>query len=210
MTPPAPHPIETIPARRGVGLLLSPGESLRVINVHGSQVVDLFAFNAHDLSEFLSLEHWRVQEGRTIPIEGSVLVTNRRRAILSMVEDTSGGPHDTLCAACDRYRYWSLGHPAGDVHDNCTDNLAAALTALGYTGEARMRAGAPCPLNLFQNVPPRPDGGMTILPPAARGGGHVTLRAEIETALVLSACPMDMADTNGADRRTMDAAYQRI
>jgi uncharacterized protein YcgI (DUF1989 family) len=29
-------------------------------------------------------------------------VTNRRRPILTLVEDTSGGAHDTLMAPCDR------------------------------------------------------------------------------------------------------------
>ena len=32
---------------------------------------------------------------------GDALVTNRRRPILTLVEDTSPGLHDTLIAACD-------------------------------------------------------------------------------------------------------------
>ena len=140
-----------------------------------------------------------------IPAAGNALVTNKRRAILTMEEDTSGGVHDTLCAACDRYRYWSLGHPADDVHDNCTDNLAAALASVGIED-----AETPCPLNLFQNVPLRPDADMVIEPPTAAKGGHVLLRVEMDAVVVFSACPMDLSDTNGADRKTCDAHYQVV
>ena len=202
-------PIETIPARQGVGLPLAAGETVRVINTHGSQVVDAWAFCAAEPTEFLSLEHWRVHAGRLIPQEGDAFVTNRRRAILTIVEDTSGGPHDTLCAACDRWRYWSLGHPGDDVHANCTDNLRAALIDLGLAPATVAQVGTPSPLNIFQNVPPRTDGAMIIEPPQAAKGGYVALRAEMDALVVFSACPMDMADTNGADRTPRDAHYQR-
>ena len=55
------------------------------------------------------MEHSRVAMGRIIPGVGDTLVTNRRRPILTLIEDTSGGIHDTLMAACDRYRYELLG-----------------------------------------------------------------------------------------------------
>jgi len=45
------------------------------------------------------------------------------------------------------------------------------------------------------------DGYLEILPPVARKGNQVSLRAERDLVLVLSACPMDIAPTNGADRR---------
>ena len=40
---------------------------------------------------------------------GDVFVTNQRRPILTLLEDTSPGVHDTLMSACDRYRYDLLG-----------------------------------------------------------------------------------------------------
>lgn len=57
----------------------------------------------------MSMEHWRVTCGKYIPEIGGALVTNQRRPTLTMVEDTSPGVHDTLIAACDRYRYELLG-----------------------------------------------------------------------------------------------------
>ena len=122
-------PLATIPARQGKAAFLEPGQSVRIINTHGQQVIDTWAFSRHDLTEFMSMEHSRTTLARIMPRVGQSMVTNRRRPILTLVEDTSGGIHDTLLAACDRYRYELLG--CEDYHDNCTDNLAAALAELG-------------------------------------------------------------------------------
>ena len=98
-----------IPARQGKALRLRRGQKARVVNTKGQQVVDTWAFNAADLGEFMSMEHSRVAIGRIIPGVGDALVTNLRRPILTLIEDTAGGIHDTLFAACDRWRYELLG-----------------------------------------------------------------------------------------------------
>ena len=130
-----------IPARKGRAVRLRKGQRIRVINTKGQQVVDTWAFNAEDMREFMSMEHSRVEIGRIIPAAGDALVTNRRRPILTLVEDTSGGVHDTLFAACDRWRYEIFG--CAEYHDNCTDNLAAGLAELGLAPPE-----TPAPLNL--------------------------------------------------------------
>ena len=98
-----------IPARQGKAIRVRKGQTVKVVNTRGQQVVDAWAFNADDMREFMSMEHSRVAIGRIIPGIGDTLVTNKRRAILTLVEDTSGGIHDTLFAACDRWRYETLG-----------------------------------------------------------------------------------------------------
>ena len=72
-----------------------------------------------NLGEYMSLEHCRVSIERVCPRKGDVMVTNRRRPILKIMEDTAPGTHDTLLAACDRYRYELLG--CKEYHRNCTD-----------------------------------------------------------------------------------------
>ncbi|MDR0809246.1 MAG: urea carboxylase-associated family protein, partial [Gemmobacter sp.] len=126
MTANNPNGIHLIPARKGVAARAGRGQIISVINTHGSQVVDTWAFRADDLSEFMSMEHSRGAMLKVNPVIGDALRSNRRRPMLTLVEDTSGGIHDTMIAACDRYRYEQLGHVGH--HDNCTDNLAAALT----------------------------------------------------------------------------------
>ena len=94
-----------IPARKGKAVRVRKGQRVKVVNTTGQQVVDTWAFSADDLAEFMSMEHSRVAIGQIIPAVGDTLVTNRRRPILTLIEDTSGGIHDTLFAACDRWRY---------------------------------------------------------------------------------------------------------
>ena len=151
-----------IPARQGKAARVSKGQTVKVINTKGQQVVDTWAFNADDLREFMSMEHSRVALGRIIPAIGDRLVTNRRRAILALVEDTSGGIHDTLFAACDRWRYELLG--CTEYHDNCTDNLATALAALGL-----IPPETPAPLNLFMNIPVVDGNQVEMRPPVTKG-----------------------------------------
>src|SRR3712207_2146937 len=67
------------------------GQSVTVISTHGSQVVDTWAFNAEYLGEWLSMEHSRAYYMKLRPEVGDTLVTNGRRPILTLVEDTSGG-----------------------------------------------------------------------------------------------------------------------
>ncbi|MBM3520736.1 MAG: urea carboxylase-associated family protein, partial [Alphaproteobacteria bacterium] len=85
-----------LPARRSLALSVARGSRLRVINTEGRQVVDTWAFNPADVAEFMSMEHARVHMGRVNPVVGSVLLSNRRRPMLIMIEDSSGGVHDTL------------------------------------------------------------------------------------------------------------------
>src|SRR3954449_10287009 len=181
----------SILARSGKALRLRAGQSAKVINTHGQQVVDTWAFNAADLGEFMSMEQTRVAMGHIIPKIGDRLVTNRRRAIMQIVEDTSGGIHDMLIAACDRWRYEQLG--CASYHDNCTDNLAIALRELGLVAPE-----TPSPLNLFMNIPVRDGDHIEFLPPVSTPGSYVTLQAGMDCIIVFSACPQDMIPINGA------------
>ena len=48
-------PIVEIPARRGKAAAVAQGRHVKVINTHGEQVVDTWAFNRADLAEFMSM-----------------------------------------------------------------------------------------------------------------------------------------------------------
>ena len=54
----------TLPARRGRAVRLGTGDAIKIINTHGSQVVDTWVFSAEDLTEFLSNEHMRPTLGK--------------------------------------------------------------------------------------------------------------------------------------------------
>ena len=93
--------MELIPARRGKATYLNKGQSIRIVNTHGAQVVDTWAFTASMLTEFMSMEHTRATLTKLVPKVGDGLYTNRRRRILTMTEDTSRGDHVTLRAELD-------------------------------------------------------------------------------------------------------------
>src|SRR5207237_274722 len=182
-------------------LRLRRGQEARVGNTKGQQVVATSAFNAADLTEFMSTEHSRVAIGRIIPGVGDALVTNKRRPILTLAADTSGGIHDTLFAACDRWRYELLGY--AEYHDNCTDNLAAALAELGLKPPE-----TPAPLNLFMNIPVVDGNQVEIRPPISTPGSYVTLRAEADCIVAFSACPQDIVPINGLALKPTEAHFE--
>ena len=195
--------METIPARRGKATRLRRGQSIRIVNTQGAQVVDTWAFTADMLTEFMSMEHTRATLTRLRPKVGDGLYTNRRRKILTMTGDTSRGDHDTLIAACDCERYILLG--VTEYHDNCTDNLFAAMQALGLTPPE-----CPSPLNLFMNIPWTSDGKLSFEPPTTRPGDAVTLRAELDCIVAMSACPQDILPINGRTGTTTEAHYEIV
>jgi uncharacterized protein len=176
-------------AREGIAIPLRAGERLRITNLEGGQVVDTWALARADVREYLSMEHTRVALTKLIPGVGDGLYSSCRRPLLTLVEDTSPGAHDTLIAACDRERYRQLG--ADGYHANCADNFRRALAERGIEADR-----VPAPLNLFMNIRWREDGRLDFLPSPARAGDHVTLAAATDLTVVLSACPMDLNPIN--------------
>lgn len=180
-----------VPARKAKAQLLAEGECIKIINTHGSQVVDTWAFNSEDTGEFMSMEHTRSTIDKMMPDVGEAFLTNKRRAILTIMEDTTPGVHDTLNAACDVHRYHLLGFEG--YHDNCTDNLAAALDAIGHSVDGRTL----CPFNMFMNRPWGADKRLYKEAPVSTPGDSLTFRADMNCIIVFSACPQDMNPTNG-------------
>ena len=190
---------EEIPARSGRAVRLKQGQSLKVINTHGHQVVDFWAFCYPDVAEFLSMEHLRATITTIFPRAGHDLYTNRRRPILHFAEDTSPGIHDTLMAACDNERYGLLG--CTEYHDNCTDNLAAAMRTLGISGHE-----TPSPLNLWMNIPVDGEGNTSWCEPVSKPGDYVVFRAEMDCICAMSCCPQDMLPVNAG--KTVNAHFE--
>ena len=106
-----------VPARNGRAVRLIKGQVLRIINTHGSQVCDTWAFNTRDMTEFMSMEHVRAWIDRIIPMPGDALVSNQRRAILTMVSDTqstelkpTGGESCRFVGRSPRCRHTCCAH----------------------------------------------------------------------------------------------------
>ncbi|MFL5870179.1 MAG: DUF1989 domain-containing protein [Solirubrobacterales bacterium] len=181
-----------VPAREGRAVEVEAGRAFRVIDVEGEQVADLFAFCVDDVEEYASAEHTRVHVNRLLPGIGEQFVTNRRRPILRLDDDRSPGVHDMLCAACDPSRYAGLG--VEGWHASCQENLRTAMAELGFD-----RVEVPQSINLFMNIPVAADGSIGWEPAATKPGDAVTLRAELDCYVVVSACPQDIVPINGGN-----------
>ena len=57
----------------------------------------------------------------------------------------------------------------------------------------------PSPFNIFQNVTITNDNSLEIVPPKVEAGQYLEMQAEMDLLVVVSACPMDIAKTNGPD-----------
>ena len=178
-----------VPAREGRGVRVAAGQSFRVIDVEGGQVADTFAFLADDISEYHSAEHTRVHVNRLFPRPGEHFVTNHRRPILLLESDDTPGIHDMLCAACDPERYTGLG--VTEWHASCQENLQRAMADLGFE-----RVEVPQPINLFMNIPVLEGSAIGWEPAPTRAGDSVTMRAEMDCFVVVSACPQDIVVIN--------------
>ena len=182
--------IYTIDARCGVAVRVGAGKQLTVINPSGNQVCDFWVFTADDLGEYSSMEHLHTALGSIFPKVGDGVTSNLRRTLLTIVEDTSVGVHDTVIASCDHARYQQLG--CTEYHDNCADNLRQALIAIGLKAHA-----IPAPFNLWMNVPVQADGSTSFVPPMSKPGDRMTFRADMDVIAVMSACPQDVTPVNG-------------
>ena len=195
--------LQTIPACHGVAIELDVDAEVVVINTYGTQVLDTWAFSVADPDEHLSMEHTRSCLSRLSPRVGDSLFSNRRQSVLTMLEDTSPGIHDTLLCACNREIYRELG--CNESHRNCESNLHEALSTVGIKVST-----TPAPLNLFMNVPVAADGAIDRRPPQSRPGDRVRLRADMQVVIVFSACPQDITPINGAECIPRDAHYEVI
>jgi uncharacterized protein len=165
----------------GVGVKLARGAHIRLIDIEGGQTGDLMAFSL-DGRERLSNGRSFDYNGKLLLSTSDVLWSDLSNPMLTIVADDVGR-HDFLYASCSlemyRMQYGVTGYNA-----NCTDNLRAALRELGIEPDS-----LPTAFNFFMNVDLLPDGRLKILPPKCRKGDSMVLRAEMDLAVAVSACP---------------------
>ncbi len=193
--------LQTIPARRGVAVPVNKDQALRIVNTHGHQVVDFWVFVAGHLSEFSGMEQCRATWTKMCPEVGDHIYSNRRRPLMTLEQDTSPGRHDTVMAPCDNERYALLG--CTEYHDNCRDNMHAALLQLGHSVPF-----TPGSLNLFMNIPWGSDGSLSFDPPLSKAGDSVLFRAKLDCIAVMSCCPQDILDIN--NKNTVEAHFEIV
>ncbi|MBC8026986.1 MAG: urea carboxylase-associated family protein, partial [Steroidobacteraceae bacterium] len=170
-----------IPAAGKAALRLKRGDRLRVIDPEGGQSGDLIAFSLDG--------EQRLSSGRSFDYGGKIWLTtddsiwsDRSERMLTIVEDRVGR-HDFLYSPCSLEMY-RMQYGVKGYHANCHDNLCAAIRELGLDP-----APLPNAFNFFMNVNIGADGKLSFSPPPSRPGDYFEVRAEMDLAIALSACP---------------------
>jgi hypothetical protein len=173
--------IKTIKAGTGEFVALKTGQTLRLIDPQGGQSGDLMAYRDGDITEWLSNGR-SFDYGETIYLTtGHTLYSNKSNPMLTIVRDDVGR-HDFLYASCSsemyRRQYGSLDHR------NCLSNIVSALAHLGVEPHL-----VPTAFNFFMNARVGEDGRLAIMPPLSKPGDVTELRAEMDLAIAITACP---------------------
>jgi uncharacterized protein YcgI (DUF1989 family) len=171
----------------GTGFTLAAGDTLRVIDPLGEQVSDLVAFAAADPAEWLS-------SGRTIDYNntiylttGHILYSNRSTPMLTIIGDTVGR-HDFLYTPCSPETF-AIIYKTTAHHPSCFENLLGGLRPFGIDPDR-----IPTTFNIFMNVTISPGGELHIRPPLSQPGDSITMRAEIDLIVGLTACSAEMSN----------------
>ncbi|AZO68081.1 urea carboxylase-associated family protein [Mesorhizobium sp. M6A.T.Cr.TU.016.01.1.1] len=181
-----------IPPKEGSSFRLDKGDSIRIVNDNGTQVVDFWCISLTGEAEYLSMEHCREVLGKIYYEPGDVLISNRYTPLLEYVADTAGGQHDTLIAACSAQMYVRFGREDG--HPSCASNFLQNTRHIDWPLHL-----LPQPWNLFMRAAVRESGAIEYSRPPYIPGGIVELKALCPVLVVMSACPDDCYPTNGGD-----------
>ena len=183
-----------IPAREARAFVVPRGAHLRIHLVEDKQVGDCCFFNADDPREVFHVgQTWALNvllgTGNAKRFRHFYSKPPRENVMLTVVEDTVRNHWGNMGGRCSR-RLYELRDGDG-THRSCQENLAEALAPHGLTGDDIVDV-----FNVFMNVELRADGSFTILPPTARKGDYIELRAEMNILAAVSACPADRNATN--------------
>lgn len=185
-----------IPAREGRGLRVRAGQLLDLVDLEGSQVADLVAYVAEDPEEYLSPAHTAAVNTSIRLRVGDAVYSNHRNPLLTILRDDVGH-HDIVVPCCDAERYeYSYGVVG---HRSCLDNLLQARELLGADVDVRGEQA----WNVFMHNRVTAEGEVVTDPAMQAGGSTITLRAERDLLVLVSACPQDLSPCNNYDPTPM-------
>ena len=171
----------------GTAFTLRRGQLLRVVDLEGEQVADLIAFAKADPAEWLSSGRSIDYANRIYLTSGDVLYSNRSRPMFTITADDVGR-HDFLLTPCSPETFQIL-YQNHDYHPSCFENLWKNLKRFGIPPDM-----LPTTFNIFMNVEIDSKGELSILPPRSKAGDSITLRAEMDLIVGLTACSAEKSN----------------
>jgi urea carboxylase-associated protein 1 len=184
---------DAVAARAPWSAVVRAGDVLSIVDLGGNQAVDCLLYDAADTSERYSAADTIAAQGAIFLTTGSVLRTCEGRALMTIVADDCGR-HDTIGGACSKesntLRY---GHHTRHQHA-CVENFLREGARWGL-GKRDLVSN----INWYMNVPVEADGTLGIVDGLSAPGLTVTMRAEIDTLVLVSNCPQVNNPCNGFD-----------
>jgi urea carboxylase-associated protein 1 len=169
------------------------GHVLSIVDLGGNQAVDCLLYSAEDTAERYSAPDTIAAQRNVFLTTGSVLRSCSGRPLMTIVADDCGR-HDTIGGACSKesntLRY---GHHTKHQHA-CVENFLAEGARWGL-GKRDLVSN----INWFMNVPVEADGTLGIVDGISSPGLTVSVRAEIDTLVLISNCPQVNNPCNGFD-----------
>ncbi len=169
------------------------GATLTIVDLEGNQAVDCVMYLAADTTERYSAPDTMSAQGNVFLTTGTKLLTNEGRVLMEII-DTGCERHDTLGGACSKESN-ALRYGFHTVHQHaCVENFTHEHLKWGL-GKHDIQSN----INWFMNVPVDPDGSLGIVDGISAPGLSVTLRAEVDTLVIISNCPQVNNPCNGFD-----------
>jgi urea carboxylase-associated protein 1 len=173
--------------------VVKAGQQLQIIDLHGNQAVDTLFYSAHDHAVRYSAQTTVAAQGNVFLTTGSVLRATDGTALMTIVADEVGN-HDTIAGACSKESN-TLRYGHHTVHQHaCAENFLAEAAKWGM-GKRDIVSN----VNFFMNVPVEADGTLGIVDGLSAPGKSLTLRADIDTLVLVSNCPQINNPCNGFD-----------
>ncbi|HZA08509.1 urea amidolyase associated protein UAAP2 [Mycobacterium sp.] len=184
---------EVVAARAPWSAVVRTGQQLQIIDLHGNQAVDCLLYAADDHTVRYSAQATVTAQRNIFLTTGSVLRAADGTPLMTVAADDVGN-HDTIAGACSKesntLRY---GHHTAHQHA-CVENFLAEAAKWGL-GKRDIVSN----INWFMNVPVEADGTLGIVDGLSAPGKKVTLRADIDTLVLVSNCPQINNPCNGFD-----------
>jgi uncharacterized protein len=188
---------DVVPACSPWSAIVRAGQTLQIIDLHGNQAVDTLFYgvsgNQVDHTLRYSAQATIAAQRNILLTTGSVLRAADGTALMTIVADDVGN-HDTIAGACSKESN-TLRYGHHTVHQHaCAENFLAEGAKWGL-GKRDIVSN----VNFFMNVPVEADGTLGIVDGLSAPGKSLTLRADVDTLVLVSNCPQINNPCNGFD-----------
>jgi urea carboxylase-associated protein 1 len=165
---------------------LKPGQTLRILDLHGNQAVDTTFFDLDNPADHYSAVATIVDQRNIYLTTGTILRAESHKPLLEITADLTGR-HDTLGGCCSAQSN-TVRYAQEKIHmHNCRDSFMLEMSK-DDTESVLKRDLAPN-INFFMNVPLTEDGYYRFDDGVSAPGNYVEMRALAFVKVLVSNCP---------------------